>query len=383
METSSEELVVAAALAAADTRNLLIQLKQYKLCKRCLTRHAEDHYAKAEAQCYICRGLMGSLDMIVDKVVVAVRQYEFDTFVIGATLPTQIYEREDAMRARLKIRGKESIKNQLTRELGLSLARITKRKTDYLKPDITINLVVNKENNVDVAVKSRPVVFAGRYIKKSRGIPQKQDRCPQCQGKGCMACDRSGLSGYNSVEGIIAKGLMVKTKGETPRFSWIGSEDQNSLVLASGRPFSVRIYNPRKRDLGKTRVKGNGVTAKIMSIPGEISELLPAHFIVKTRIHVKCENAITKQDLKKLNSLAGANVNFEKRSKRAIKKIYSAYVKRLDSSSSEFMLTIVAEGGLMIKQLVGGEEYMEPNISYLLNTKCQCVKFDILDVKIQ
>jgi tRNA U54 and U55 pseudouridine synthase Pus10 len=145
----------------------------------------------------------------------------------------------------------------------------------------------------------------------------------------------------------------------------------------------VRIYNPRKRDLGKTRVKGNGVTAKIMSIAGEISELLPAHFIVKTRIHVKCENAITKQDLKKLNSLAGANVNFEKRSKRAIKKIYSAYVRRLDSSSSEFMLTIVAEGGLMIKQLVGGEEYMEPNISYLLNTKCQCVKFDILDVKIQ
>ena len=125
METSSEELVVAAPLAAADTRNTLIQLKQYKLCKRCLARHAEYRYAKPDAQCYICRGLMESLDMIMDKVIVAVKVYEFDSFVIGATLPTQIYEREDTMRARLKIRGKESIKNHLTRELGLRLARIT------------------------------------------------------------------------------------------------------------------------------------------------------------------------------------------------------------------------------------------------------------------
>jgi tRNA pseudouridine synthase 10 len=310
----------------------------------------------------------------------AVNDYEFNTFLIGATLPTQIHEQEDAIRARLKIRGRESIKNELTRELGLRLVRMTKRKADYMKPDITISLTVDKENNVDVAVKSRPVMLTGRYTKKLRGMPQKQDRCPHCEGKGCGSCDHSGLSGYNSVEGIIAKGLMAKTKGETPKFSWIGSEDQNSLVLASGRPFSVRIYNPKKRNLDKIRLKDEGVTAT-MSASEDACEP-QARFIVKTRIHVKCENAIAKQDLKKLNSLAGADVNFKNRSKMATKKIYSAHARQL-GSSGEFTLTIVADGGLMIKQFAGGEEYMKPNISEILNAKCECVTFDVLDVKLQ
>jgi tRNA U54 and U55 pseudouridine synthase Pus10 len=37
----------------------------------------------------------------------------------------------------------------------------------------------------------------------------------------------------------------------------------------------------------------------------------------------------------------------------------------------------------MIKQLVGGEEYMKPNISEILGAKCQCIIFDILDVQLQ
>ena len=45
--------------------------------------------------------------------------------------------------------------------------------------------------------------------------------------------------------------------------------------------------------------------------------------------------------------------------------------------------TAVADGGLMIKQLVGGEEYMKPNISEILGMKCECLMFDILDVQIQ
>jgi tRNA U54 and U55 pseudouridine synthase Pus10 len=37
----------------------------------------------------------------------------------------------------------------------------------------------------------------------------------------------------------------------------------------------------------------------------------------------------------------------------------------------------------MIKQFVGGEEYMKPSISEILGSKCKCVTFDILDVVIQ
>lgn len=322
---------------------------------------------------------MDSLDPIADKMVDALVGYEFETFLIGATLPTQIYEREDAMRARLKIRGRESVKNQLTRELGMRLTRLARKKVEYMKPDITISLAIDKENNVDVAVKSRPLALFGRYVKKARGVPQKHDKCGSCEGKGCNSCNYSGLSGHGSVEGIIAKGLVEMTHGQAPKFSWIGSEDQSSLVLGSGRPFYARVFNPKKRKLKRSRIKGNGITATVKVIEDEPG--LQPRFKVRTKIHVKCEKELSKQIMKKLNSLAGSEVSFENRSKTATKKIHSARARRI--GDNQFTLTMVADGGLMIKQFVGGEEYMKPNISEILGEKCECVTFDILDVSLQ
>jgi tRNA pseudouridine synthase 10 len=352
-------------------------LKQYRLCKRCLERHIST--GKSSRPCYICRGLMDNLGAIANSILAAVKGFEFDTFLIGATLSPQLYEREDAMRARLKIRGTESIKHYLTRELGIRLSRLTRKQVEYGKPDITITLTVGKENNIDVAVISRPLTFAGVYIKKSRGLPQKQDKCASCGGKGCDSCNYSGLSGYDSVEGIIANELVQITRGQTPKFTWMGSEDQSSLVLGSGRPFYVRVFNPKKRKLKNKTIKGNGIKA-MLNVINDIPVIQP-RFTVKTKIHIRCESALTKKILKKLNSLSGSKVSFGSKSKTGIKRIHSVRVWQLDRN--QFILTIVADGGLMIKQLVGGEEYMKPNISEILGTKCECLMFDILDVQLQ
>lgn len=393
---------MAAVLVNDSPQTILIlrQLKQYKLCRLCLERHVDivDTYTiitkkprnnntvpsalisssttTASSTCYICRGLMDNIDSILTRIMTVAKDYEFNTFLIGATLATQLYEREDTIRARLKIRGRESIKNQLTRELGIRLAKLMKRKVDYMKPDFTINLFVDKENDVDILVKSRPVMLIGRYTKKTRGLPQKQQKCENCVGKGCITCSYSGLSGYDSIEGIIARYLIMKTKCETPKFSWLGGEDQNSLVIGNGRPFSVRIFNPKKRDLKDIKIKGNGVTATL-----SVSEKVPepkTHFIVKIRIFIKCENTLTRQELKKLSSLAGSEVSFENKSKLITKKIYTVYARQL--SSDEITLTMRVDGGLMIKQFVSGEEYMKSNISEILGTKCKCITFDVLDI---
>jgi len=353
-----------------------ILLKQYKLCKRCFERHGGGR-ARPD-KCYICRGLMDNLDSIADLILNALIGFEFQTFLIGATLPTQIYEREDALRSRLKIRGRESVKNQLTRELGMRLARLAGKKVEYMKPDVTISLMIGKENNVDVTVKSRPLAFAGRYVKKSRGVPQKQNRCPSCEGMGCKSCDYFGLSGYDSVEGVIAKGLVEMTGGQVPKFTWIGSEDQSSLVLGGGRPFYARVFNPKKRKVKKKKIRGSGVQAEL-SLINEEPELQP-RFRVKTRIQARCIRSLSRQDIKNLNSLAGTEVSFENKWKTATKKIHSARAHRIDDT--QFALTMVADGGLMIKQFVGGEEYMKPNISEILGSKCECVTFDILGVEL-
>ncbi|HJS67898.1 MAG TPA: hypothetical protein VJ730_00615, partial [Nitrososphaera sp.] len=134
-----------------------------------------------------------------------------------------------------------------------------------------------------------------------------------------------------------------------------------------------------KRRLKKKRIAGNGVQAAV-SVISEEPELQP-RFRVKTKIHVKCGRALTRNDIKGLNALAGVEVSFENKWKTATKKIHSARSRRI--GDNQFMLTMVADGGLMIKQLVGGEEYMKPNISEVLGAKCECVAFDILQVDLQ
>ncbi len=322
---------------------------------------------------------MSEKDVIIKKIVSTTKGYQFDTFLLGATLPTQIYEREDAMRARLKMRGMESAKSQLTREIGMAFARISGKKVDYLLPDLAINLVIDKENNVEVSTQSRPLTFMGRYKKKAKGFPQKQERCTKCEGKGCNDCGHSGLSGYESVEGVIARSIMTATKGETPKFSWLGSEDRSSLVLGKGRPFYAKVLDPRKRKLRSIRASSDSVVATLS--PTKSLPTVPVRFIVKTRILIRCEKNLDGKDLKKIRSLAGAEIKFNSRARTATKKIYAIAARLVDDHN--LILTILADGGLMIKQFVGGEEYMKPNVSELLGTKCDCTTFDILDVQVQ
>ena len=355
----------------------LTLLKRYKLCKHCLERHFG--VGSPTNPCYICNGLMDSLDLIANSMLAAAKDYQFETFLIGATLPAQLYEREDTMRARLKIRGTENIKNHMTRKLGTRFAQLTGKSVEYTKPDIRITLTVDKHNDVDIELISRPLALAGVYTKKSRGLPQKQDRCTHCAGTGCNYCDYSGLSGCESVEGVIAKEILRLTRGRMPKFTWIGSEDESSLVLGSGRPFYVRVFNPRKRRLKNVTIRGNGITAILYAIDGQ-PEIQP-RFTVKTRIYIRCENTLSKQNLSKLKSLSGSLVSYENKSKMAEKRIFSIHVRPIDSH--RFTATIVADGGLMIKQFVGGEEYMKPNISEIVGVKCECITFDILGVKLQ
>lgn len=361
----------------ADAQHAL--LKEYQLCRRCLARQAGIGARRQVEKCHICRGLMLRLDELAGKVLASVKPYQFDTFLVGAKLPTQLYEREDALRARLKIRGRESVKSQLTRELGLRLSKLTGKKVDYARPDVAININIDKDGDVQVAARARPLAVQGFYTKKERGLEQKQDKCPMCLGKGCNLCDNSGLAGFESVEGIIARHLMSATGGQSPRFSWIGSEDKDSLVLGGGRPFFAKISDPKVRR-PKMRFSEAGVQARITAILDDIPDT-QARFSVKTRIAAKCDRPITLGDIKTLRSLAGIEAKFQNRSKIAVKKIRSIQAKK--AGASELQLTMTADGGLPIKQFVGGEEYMEPNVSKLLNAKCECVTFDVLGVEMQ
>ncbi|MEW5841516.1 tRNA pseudouridine(54/55) synthase Pus10 [Nitrososphaera sp.] len=394
--------------AKRNRRAAALLLKEYSLCRRCLARQGATTATATTttatgsknkslpdgdtSSCYICRGLMGRLDELAKKAFAATKGYQYDTFLVGATLATQFYEREDALRARLKIRGRESIKGQLTRELGARLAKITGKKADYVRPDVSVNVTIDREGattTADVSVRARPLVIEGRYTKKSRGLPQKQDRCPMCLGKGgagCNLCEGTGLSGFDSIEGLIARQLVKSTGGQAPKFSWVGSEDRESLVLGKGRPFYAKISDPKVRRpnkplrLGDEAAKSGAVQARIIKILDDLPDV-PPRFATKTQIAVRCARPVTTGDLKKLKRslAAGAQVKFQSRDKLATKRIIRpAQVKK--TGENEFLLTLYADGGLPIKQFVGGEEYMEPNVSGILEARCECATFDVLTV---
>jgi tRNA pseudouridine(54/55) synthase len=168
------------------TRELLRRLQDnYVLCKYCLLRQIsinnEINYASQittplvnNGECNICSGLMQETDSIMRRISETLsNDYHFNTFLIGATLPAKLLEREDRIRARLKIRGRENIKSHLARNLRKMFSEMTKKQIDFLHPDLTINLQFQRDTGLDIDIKMRPLIMLGRYIKNIRGMPQR------------------------------------------------------------------------------------------------------------------------------------------------------------------------------------------------------------------
>ena len=362
-------------LASAITKN-------YVLCDRCLSRQLslakrapKKHSAKTSEACYICRGLMNNIDELLTLVLNALKEYQFNTFLIGAILPTQMLEREDEVRARFKIKGTESIKSDLTRELGKLLGSETSKTVDYRRPDVIINVVVASKQ---VKARSRAIYLFGRYVKNVRGLSQKQERCNVCKGKGCMQCDNTGLSGFDSVEGIIVKKLIDSFRCDSAKFAWVGGEDKDSLVLDEGRPFFVKIINPRSRFTApKDMNLDKGVQARFIK---EVERLpdKPLKFKVKTKLTIECENNIDDSALEKLKRLENSSVKFLGKNSREVSKNIHEF--NVNASKNMLEVLMLADGGLTIKQFVGGDG-MEPSISQLVGCKATCKSFDVLSVQ--
>ena len=85
------------------------------LCKECRIRQGfvDKKDLEQADQCYICNNLMNKLETINNALIRKMNEgYEFGTFQIGVSLPSTYIEREDDIRSRLKVRGRNSIKNQ-------------------------------------------------------------------------------------------------------------------------------------------------------------------------------------------------------------------------------------------------------------------------------
>jgi len=366
-------------------------IKKYSLCDSCLGRLFSKKLKVSSnrilgkklkqnvlirKKCYICKNLFDDFSPYLELMLESSSGYDFSTFVVGAIIKPSIIDRDDFIRSKYRLRGIDSVKTDITRELSKQYARKTKKTFDYLDPDVTFTINMKEKT---CHLRSKQISVQGRYNKIKRGFSQKQKSCENCLGKGCRVCDFHGLTVYDSVEGKISKFLFSKFGGTIAKFSWIGGEDKTSLVLGSGRPFFARIQNPNKR---KVRLpKSFTIDSIIINNCKLISNVpnKPLGFSSVIEMKIITENEIQPNSLKNLKKLlANPVLVYENSGKRSEKKIFKVKYKKINYN--EFNLVITAEGGLPIKRFVIGDNVV-PGVSQTIENNCKCKEFDFREIK--
>jgi tRNA pseudouridine synthase 10 len=369
-------------------------IKNYNLCDSCLGRlfskqlnlssnkllgkKLKTSLRHSSQKCFICKNLLDNLRPYLKLMLDASLKYTFSSMIVGAIIKPSIIDRDDYIRSKYKLRGIDSVKTDITKELGKQFIKKTKKIIDSQNPDLTFTINFKDES---CQLRSKPILLHGRYTKLKRELPQKQKPCINCAGKGCRICNFHGITEYDSVEGRISEILFDKFGGTTAKFTWVGGEDKSSLVLGSGRPFFVKIQNPFKRNLFLPRkIISDSViihNCKIIDEPPKT----PIKFNSLIELKISTENEISSASLMKLKSiLNGPVVVYEKSGKRSEKVISDLRYKK--TSKNCFTLFIKAAGGLPVKRFVDGDD-VSPGISQILGDKCTCVTFDFLEIALK
>ncbi|MDH3313155.1 MAG: tRNA pseudouridine(54/55) synthase Pus10 [Nitrosopumilus sp.] len=328
-------------------------------------------------KCHICKNLFENLNYFLKLMLDSSSNYSYDTFSVGTKIKPSIVDRDDFIRSQYKLKGIDSIKTDITREIAKSFSKKTKKILDTQNPDVafTVNL---KDDSIQL--RSKSITFSGRYVKTIRGIPQKQKPCVNCSGKGCRMCDFHGIYEFESIEGQISKFLFEKIGGTTAKFTWIGGEDKSSLVLGTGRPFFVKLQNPLKRNLKLTSFKSDSLKILNLKLVHE-SPKNPLKFHSSIQLKISTSSDIDSKNLKKLKILEkNPVVIHDKSGKRLEKKI--SFVKYKKNSKNIFTLSLKTEGGLPVMRFIEGDD-VTPGISQILDTQCKCHEFDFKDVEVQ
>ena len=364
-------------------------LKKYDLCDQCLGRlfSKQLHLSSnkflgkklkknyiSKSKCYVCKDLFCNLDHFLKLMLDLSSNYEFQTYGVGIIIKPSIVDRDDFIRSKYKLKGIDSIKTDIAKELIKLFTKKTQKTLDSFDPEITFTVNLKDES---CQLHSKSITIFGKYVKSERGYAQKQTTCDNCSGTGCRVCDFHGISEFESIEGIISKLIFKKFGGTTTKFTWIGGEDKSSLVLGNGRPFFVKIKNPSKRKSKLSDETFDSVSVFNLKLVDTFPKK-PLNFYSRIKIKISTELQINSKKLQKLKDLTTCPiVIYEKSGKRYEKKIFDLKYKK--NSTNLFTIIMSAEGGFPIKRFVIGDD-VSPNISSLLDNSCVAQEFDFLDI---
>ena len=355
-------------------------VQTYRLCQRCADRQAAGPSAfeiVPGPECFVCGGLMDRTERMGELAARRARRFDFRTFAVGISVPDGVMEREDEMRSNLKLKGNETMKTQAGRLIASEVARMLGKLIDREHPDATLLADFGAR---EVFVNSRPVYFYGRYAKPGK-LPQRRSFCARCQGAGCDSCKGTGFEQKPSVEGLLRRRLSGFSGSEKMTFTWMGSEDRESVVLPPGRPFVVEIKNPKRRRFPRrfgARLRGGLVSVSRGRVLPSKPTRLPA-FRFRTMIRAVAAARVAPEALAELKSrFKDAEVRFERPHNRpTVKKVHRVSAK---ARGRALLIDAELDGGLPVKRFVSGE-LVSPSVSEVLKTEVGCRSFDICGVR--
>jgi tRNA pseudouridine synthase 10 len=390
-------------------------LNKYSLCDACigrlfrqvekgsankqkgkLIRNSLKHSEAVDAKdCWLCEGLLGEIEHFADLISQKLKDYEFETFLVGSKIDEDILQREEEVWGFTESETAEPIKMEINREVGKVLEKKTGKKVDFKNPDI-VALIDTSFDVVKLQVKS--VFIYGRYKKFVRGIPQTKWPCRVCKGRGCRSCNYSGKMYETSVEELISYKALELSKGSDESFHGGGREDIDVLMLGNGRPFVLEIKNPKVRKIDLNRLKNeinNYGVDKIevcklrYSDKDEVKRIKSAEFRKTYRVIFEGEKPISEEKLKEaartlqgsiIRQFTPTRVANRRANKVREKKIYKCTVESVEGNLAG--LKIETESGTYVKELISGDnEKTRPNLSELIGIPCICKELDVIEVK--
>ena len=321
-------------------------------------------------KCELCGGIFERLDDYARYVVEKIKEYEFNTFLIGSKFSEEILKKEKELQQIVGEEG-ESIGREFNREIGKRVMELTGKEPDLKDPDIAIIIDTRYD---DIKLEIKPLLIYGRYRKLVRGIPQT--KWPSGKYK-------------ESVEEIIAKPVMEISGGAEHALHGMGREDIDARMLGNGRPFILEIKRPRRRNIDLKEVE------RMVNLSGkvEIFDLRFAHKdeIVKLKeaeprkryriaINVDADEDEIRDALKeligKIKQRTPTRVKHRRADKTRIREVYDA--KLVEKKNDMAVIEILAQSGTYIKELMHGDNgRTQPNLAEKLGKKVDVI--EILD----
>ncbi len=390
-------------------------LNKYQLCDSCLgrafrqikpgiknrekgklIRNKLKYEKKTETKdCWLCEGLLDEIEHFADLVLDTMKEYEYDTFLIGSKIEDDILGREMKLWNFIKSQDEEPIKMEVNREVGKILEKATEKKVDFDNPDI-MAIIDTSFDIINLQITS--LYIYGRYKKLKRGIPQTKWSCRICRGKGCKACNYTGKMYDTSVEELVAQVALKITKGTDVSFHGSGREDVDALMLGNGRPFVLEVKNPKIRNIDlstfekETNKFSEGkieVSNLRFSDKNEVIRIKNAEFKKKYRIVLEGEKPINIEKLKEvakilhgktIKQITPTRVAHRRVNKVREKKVYACKIESVKANVAR--LEVETDPGMYLKELISGDNgKTKPNLSEMIDIPCKVKELDVIEIK--